>query len=493
VPLTRPAAVAGLFYPAERAALERQIGGLLAAVAAPSAPAPKAIIAPHAGYLYAGAVAAGAYARLAPARGRIARVVLLGPSHYVGFRGLAAGSAEAWQTPLGTVPVERRAIERLTGAGFAQILDAAHAREHALEVHVPFLQAVLGEFTLVPIVAGDAAPEAAAGLVESVWGGPETLVVISTDLSHYLDYEACRDTDRRTAAAIEAFEGSAIGPEGACGRVPVAGLLAVAKRRGMTIARLDLRNSGDTAGPRDRVVGYGSWALDEPMPQPAATGGEDRRAALGPALIELACAAIAGGLTGDRPNGVQLPRGLPAALSEPGAAFVTLRRRGELRGCVGSAVARRALAADVVDNAFRAAFEDPRFPPLRLGELEGLELSVAVLTPPEPMRFRDEADLLGQLRPHVDGLIIEDGGRRALFLPAVWDMLPKPRQFLGQLRLKAGMAADHWSAAFRASRFTAEEIAAGGNAPDLLRLVVGLAARHAAADGLVRLRGNPGG
>jgi len=492
VPAIRPAAVAGLFYPAEPASLERQIGAYLADFEVPGgASVPKAIIVPHAGYVYSGTVAAAAYARLMPARGRIERVVLLGPSHHVGFRGLAAGSAEAWQTPLGTVPIDRATVERLTQANLAGVLDAAHAREHALEVHVPFLQRVLGDFRLVPIVAGDAPAEAVMALLDAAWGGPETAIVISSDLSHYLGYEACCNLDRRTAAAIEAFDGTAIGPDGACGRVPVGGLLAVGKRRGMTIARLDLRNSGDTAGPRDRVVGYGSWALFEPAAaRPAAvTGGGD--AALGPALIELACAAIAGGLTTGRPKAVDLAAGLPAALTEPGAAFVTLRRHSELRGCVGSPVARRALGADVVDNAFRAAFEDPRFPPLRLDELQGLHLSVAILTAPAAMHCADEADLLMQLRPGIDGLIIEDGGRSALFLPAVWHMLPDKRQFLAQLRQKAGMAADHWSASFRASRFTAEEIEAGRDgAPDLLRLLVGLAASYAATDGTVRLRPN---
>ena len=260
----RPTAVAGSFYSADAAELRSEIDDLLGStVSAAIAPVPKALIAPHAGYIYSGPIAAAGYRRLALARERIRRVVLLGPSHFVGFRGLAASSAEDWQTPLGTVPVDRPMVERLIKAKLMDVLDAAHAREHSLEVHLPFLQVALDEFALVPIVAGDASPKAIAAVLDAVWAGRETLIVVSTDLSHYLDYRSCQATDRQTAAAIERLDPGGLGPQSACGRVPVRGLLAAAKRRGMSIVRLDLRNSGDTAGPRDRVVGYGSWALFE--------------------------------------------------------------------------------------------------------------------------------------------------------------------------------------------------------------------------------------
>ena len=273
MPAIRAAAVAGLFYPAAATELQSEIRKLLSSTGtAAIVPVPKALIAPHAGYIYSGPIAAAGYSRLTPARERITRVVLLGPSHFVGFHGLAADSAEGWQTPLGTVPIDRPVVERLIKARLIGVLDAAHTREHSLEVHVPFLQVALGEFALVPIVAGDASPEAVAALLEAVWAGPETLIVVSTDLSHYLDYRSCQETDHQTADAIERLDLSALGPESACRQVPLRGLLAAAKRRGMNIARLDLRNSGDTAGPRDRVVGYGSWALFEPAGQQPAEG-----------------------------------------------------------------------------------------------------------------------------------------------------------------------------------------------------------------------------
>ncbi len=463
-------AVAGTFYPAERDALERQLKSLLSEAAndAPAAALPKAIIGPHAGYVYSGPVAARAYARLARARGKISRVVLIGPSHYVAFRGLAVDTAEAWAMPGGTVQLDKDAIARLRLLPMVGELDAAYQREHALEVHVPFLQQVLGEFRLVPIVAGDAPSEAVAAVFDALWGGPETLIVISTDLSHYLDYATCRRVDHATAEAIERLDHDGLGPSQACGAIPTRGLLLEARRRRMAIERLDLRNSGDTAGPKDRVVGYGAWALYEDTERAAVD-------AAGPELIELARRSILSGLDTGGPASITAGGSVSPLLAAPGAAFVTLRRRdGSLRGCIGSAAATRPLSVDVTRHAFNAAFRDPRFPRLEWLELPGLGLSVSVLTPPEPMQFADEADLLTQLRPGVDGLIIEDMGLRSLFLPSVWEEVPDPRKFLQLLKLKAGLEAQHFSMTFRAQRFRSIEakgamIGGNGAAFDQLR------------------------
>jgi hypothetical protein len=459
VTVIRKPAVSGTFYPAEPDLLERQLAKFLSEAGnAPQTgdPLPKAIIGPHAGYVYSGPVAARAYARLAAARDQISRVVLIGPSHYVAFRGLAVDASDAWETPGGSVALDTEAIARLRHSGLVGVLDAAHQREHALEVHVPFLRHVLGEFRLVPIVAGEVPPDAIAALFDAIWGGPETLIVVSTDLSHYLDYASCQSLDARTAEAIERFDDSVIGSAEACGQVPTRGLLRVAKRRGMTIERLDLRNSGDTAGPRDRVVGYGAWALYESAPAHDPDRAEIE--ALGPVLLDLARGGIIAGFQTGRPGRIREDATLAPRLAAPGAAFVTLKRDDRLRGCIGSMAARRPLATDVVEHAFNAAFRDHRFPKLHLLELAGLELSVSVLTPPEPMRFDDEADLLRQLRPGIDGLIIEDAGRRATYLPSVWQEINDKRQFLGTLKLKAGLAVEHFSRGFTAHRYRSIEV-----------------------------------
>lgn len=262
--IVRQSAVAGTFYPGNAKQLDAAVRGFLGAAGAWTGPIPKAIIAPHAGYVYSGPVAATAYARLAPGRGRITRVVLLGPCHRIAVRGLAASGADAFVTPLGQIPVDREAIRSVLDLPQVQVFDPTHALEHSLEVHLPFLQEVLGDFKLVPFVVGLAQPEEVAQVLDRLWGGPETAIVISTDLSHYLDYDSARAMDAQTCKAIEHFDGDAIPEDGACGRFPVRGLLLAAKRRRMVIETVDVRNSGDTAGPKDRVVGYGSWVLTEP-------------------------------------------------------------------------------------------------------------------------------------------------------------------------------------------------------------------------------------
>lgn len=256
----RQPAVAGLFYPEDAATLYGTIATYLDAAEPAEAP-PKAVIVPHAGYLYSGPIAAKAYARLAAGRAWIRRIVLLGPSHRVGFPGLALPSADRFRTPLGEVPVDTAARELLQSLPQVHVLDEPHLLEHSLEVQIPFLQVVLDQFTLLPLAAGRAAPEKVAEVLDLVWGGPETVFVISSDLSHYHDYQTCRDLDAATVAAIERLDERAVGPEDACGAVPVGGLLLAARRHDLQARAIDVQNSGDTAGDRTRVVGYGAFVF----------------------------------------------------------------------------------------------------------------------------------------------------------------------------------------------------------------------------------------
>jgi hypothetical protein len=259
----RPPAVAGRFYPGDPVELRQLITGLLAEVPPVTGPAPKALIVPHAGYPYSGPIAASAYAQLIPARDQIERIVLLGPSHYVAVQGLATSSAEAFATPLGVVPVDVEAVREVRSLPQVRELDEAHAQEHSLEVQLPFLQVVLADFTVVPLAVGDASADDITQVLDLLWGGPETRIVISSDLSHYHDFQAARRLDRATAKAIEALKPSGIGEERACGRIPICGLLQAARRHGLRARTVDLRNSGDTAGPRDKVVGYGAFVFQE--------------------------------------------------------------------------------------------------------------------------------------------------------------------------------------------------------------------------------------
>jgi hypothetical protein len=257
----RPAAVAGQFYPDDRRELLAMVEGFLRAEPqAIARRAPKAIIAPHAGYVYSGPIAGSAFRAVAAAADTIERVVLLGPSHFVPIRGLALPGHARFATPLGEVAIEPAGAQASLRLPQVRLIPEAHAREHSLEVEIPFLQALLGGFVLVPLVVGDAAPEEVAEVLDRLWGGPETLIVISSDLSHYLPYEAARRADRATADQILAL-GGPLDPRQACGAMPVNGLLEAARRRRLTAGLLDLRNSADTAGDPSRVVGYGAFAF----------------------------------------------------------------------------------------------------------------------------------------------------------------------------------------------------------------------------------------
>jgi AmmeMemoRadiSam system protein B/AmmeMemoRadiSam system protein A len=421
-----------MFYPDNPRELADEVAAYLdRAPETPQQPGfPKALIVPHAGYVYSGPVAASAYDLLRPARGVVKRVVVLGPCHRVPVRGLALPQAAAFGTPLGRIPIDANALRAVRD--MPQVVESAatHAEEHALEVQLPFLQQVLGDFSLVPLVVGDAAPADVAEVLERLWGGAETLIVISSDLSHYHDYESAREIDRGTVQSILGFD-TGISHERACGATPVAGMLAAARRQGLAARLLDCRNSGDTAGDRHRVVGYASFAL----------GGGDASygAEHGRTLLRIARESIAGALGA---AGAQASANDPW-LRESRATFVTLMQGEELRGCVGALEARRALAEDVAANARAGAFEDSRFSPLKLDELARTEIEVSLLSTPKTLAFADEDDLQRKLRPGVDGVIIEEvgEGRRGTFLPQVWEDLRGPAEFLAHLRRKAGIAA----------------------------------------------------
>ena len=260
-PKIRPPAVAGSFYTANPGRLRAEVAELVAAAPAYAGPRAKALIAPHAGYIYSGKVAATAFAALRDVAGTVTRVVVIGPAHYVALRGIAGPTADAFETPLGRVPVDRAALAALADLPCVIAADAPHAPEHALEVELPFLQTLLGPFALVPLVVGAAAPQDVAEVLGRLWGGAETLVVISSDLSHYHDYDTAQRRDALTAAMIERGDWAPLAADNASGFRPIAGQLVETTRRGLAAQRLALCNSGDTAGTRDRVVGYGAWCF----------------------------------------------------------------------------------------------------------------------------------------------------------------------------------------------------------------------------------------
>ncbi|WP_324780805.1 AmmeMemoRadiSam system protein B [Thiobacillus sedimenti] len=443
----RPAAVAGLFYPDDPVALKSTVDDLLAqARAVAPVRRPKALIVPHAGYLYSGPVAASAYGLLAGLRGRIRRVVLLGPTHRVFVRGLALPEAERFATPLGEVALDDEGMRRLADLPHVVRSAAAHAQEHSLEVQLPFLQAVLGEFRLLPLAVGEATAAEVAAVLEAVWGGEETLIVISSDLSHFLPDAVARQVDGGTVDAILALD-SHLNHEQACGATPINGLMLAAKRHGLHPVALDVRNSSDTAGDPGRVVGYAAFAFT-----PVAGDDQPAEEEKGTALLRLARGEIASQL-GEAAD----PPARAGWMTPPGASFVTLTRQGELRGCIGTLEAHRPLWLDVRENALAAAFRDPRFPPLTRGELHDTRVEVSLLSPTQPIEVRSEAEALAALHPHVDGVVFEYGHHRSTFLPQVWEQLPEPREFLAYLKRKAGLPQDFWAEEVRLSRYTVDK------------------------------------
>ncbi len=257
----RKPAVAGLFYPSDTHELQTLVNQYLTEIKPTTAPVPKAIIAPHAGYIYSGPIAASVYARLSSPNS-IKKVILLGPSHRVPLGGLAASNMTTFATPLGNIPLDRQSINEILTLPQVSIFEPAHSKEHSLEVQLPFLQTVLNDFTLVPLVVGETTPEQVGEVLEKLWGGEETLIVISSDLSHYHDYETAQKMDKLTSQAIENLRSEDISYKQACGYFPIQGLLYVARKLGMQAKTVDLRNSGDTAGAKDQVVGYGAYVFN---------------------------------------------------------------------------------------------------------------------------------------------------------------------------------------------------------------------------------------
>jgi AmmeMemoRadiSam system protein B/AmmeMemoRadiSam system protein A len=449
----REPAWAGRFYPRDPGELRALLADLLEA-AAKTSPAPprnadlRALIMPHAGYVYSGATAA--VAATAIDRGRFDRVLLLGPDHRVGFRNASLTAATHWRTPLGLTPVDRGdRLMRDHPDLFARV-GASDRMEHSLEVILPFLQTRLPRFELLPAVVGPCDGARLAAALEKVAADRRTLLVVSTDLSHYLPYDAAVRRDRQTLDRIESLDPDWQTDQDnrSCGRYPVGVLLNLARRLHWRPRILHYSNSGDTAGHRDAVVGYAAVAFygDRPMSDPTPST-DALSPEQGHALVALARLTLADHFGVDAPtaDSRSLDEQLAdAALQARCGTFVTLKIDGQLRGCIGSLTAAAPLVTGVRDNALNAALHDPRFAPLKASELASVRIEVSVLTDPAPLAYTDADDLLARLRPGIDGVIIKKGFAGATFLPQVWDQLPQPDSFLSNLCRKAGLPADQW-------------------------------------------------
>ncbi len=431
----RQAAVAGLFYPDESGALKTEVEHLLAEVAQTSLPkenrkSPKALVAPHAGYMYSGKIAAHAYAMLADVSHNIKKVVLLGPAHYVPTAKLCAPTATAYRTPLGDVSIDQAGIaDAVATLPFVEYNDPAHVREHSIEVQLPFLQQVLEEFVLLPFVTSGASYEQAALLINHFWGGDETLVIISTDLSHYHDYDTAYTLDNSAVDSVLRLQPEEISETQACGQILLGGLLQVARQKSMEVEKIAQINSGDVSGDKSRVVGYAAFTMYETQP-------------FSQAEKKLLCTLARNAIDHQLEYGSEIAVDVAShseALRKKAACFVTLKNQGQLRGCVGTINATRPLVSSIAGNAVSAAFRDSRFTPLVREELDQLSISISVLSDLEKVPYRDEAELLKKIRPGIDGLVLGAPPQSGTFLPEVWETLPEPEDFLAHLKIKAGI------------------------------------------------------
>ena len=438
---------AGSFYPADREALERFIdqlvetSGSLADRLAPLQTL-QAVILPHAGYVYSGSTAARALPLLKTKRYRT--VIVLGPDHRIGFHGNAVSAVSAYDTPLGRVALSPKADLLRDSSPLFRPVAASDAAEHSVEVLLPLLQRSMGAFELIPVVMGPGDPMPNADAIDSLLD-PETLLVVSSDLSHFLSYEEAVRKDARTIRAILELDSRyLIGSDNAaCGIMPLLTLMEIARRHAWQAVQLAYANSGDTTGDRRRVVGYCAIAFfgDSAMKQERNQLSEDQ----GRYLTALARRTIAERLGRGHERGADPTddRTDPALQSRCGT-FVTLKIDNRLRGCIGSLDNTTPIVDGVRRNAVQAAFHDPRFSPLTSAEFDQVDIEISVLTQPQPLAYSDADDLLSKLRVNVDGVIIRRGPASATFLPQVWEQLPQPEDFLSHLCLKAGLAASAW-------------------------------------------------
>ena len=442
----REPAVAGRFYPGDAEELADQIDGYLAKVKPTSIEGLRGLVSPHAGYVYSGQTAAYAYRRLSGLP--VKTVVVLAPSHHVWFEGASIPDVDAYATPLGLVRLSPRAAELAKRRPFvrSEVVGSSspHAREHALEVQLPFLQRTLKDFSVVPMVLGQVSPEEVARALEGVIDAG-TIVVASSDLSHQHAYDEAVALDTSCVEAICDLDVRRMEKEEACGKLPVLTLMHLARKKGWKARLLDYRNSGDVTGDKSGVVGYAAIAFYEP--ESAKRSAETPVSTLAPherkVLLELAGKTVEEVVRHNRLPRID-PAELPESLKELRACFVTLTKEGELRGCIGSILPQEPLCRAVIERARSAAVDDPRFPPVAPAELDDLEIEVSVLSVPRRLEYDSPEELLGKLRPGVDGVVLVVGGRRATYLPQVWEKLPEPEVFLSRLSQKAGLPPSAW-------------------------------------------------
>lgn len=452
----RNPAVAGAFYPKDGHKLQTEVNHYMANAAQTYSHTPKILIVPHAGYAYSASGAAKAYSLIAGKGDEIKTIFILGPAHTKAINGAALSAVDAFLTPLGKMELDKDVVEALAKDDIFFFDEEAHKKEHSIEVQLPFLQQAAPGAKIVPIVYGKIDSQKLADTLEPFLLD-NTLLVISADLSHYYDYAAALQADAITAEKIQNKEPDIKSHE-SCGAEGINTGIMLAKKKGLVPTTLALFNSADAGGDKSRVVGYGAWAFDEQDTKLEfeVESLQKYMDLYGEQLLDIAQKSLSEAVVAKKPY---MPkRGKYAdELFDKGASFVTLTKDGELRGCIGSFTSYRSVAADVAENAYSAAVRDARFEKLSMEELGDVKISISLLTGYELIGYKNEDDLLEKIIPNVDGLLIKDGRRQALFLPGVWQNFPDKKDFLNNLKLKAGFTPSFWSNSIKVYRFRTVE------------------------------------
>jgi len=436
--------VAGTFYPAEPAELNRQIGDFEKNNKNTYEVSSRAVIVPHAGLVYSGRLAFEGINQLDK---NIKNIFIIAPAHRTAFDGISLTGYDVWQTPLGEIEINQEVTAELEENYNAAYNDTAFISEHSVEIQLPLIQHIFKDVKIIPVLIGKTAPDEITRIISRYYPDKENGFVISSDLSHFMKNEDALRMDSRTAQIIEANAAQNLTYEAACGAVGIAGLLEFAEENKFSLIRIDMTNSSFVTGDKTSVVGYGCWFLYE---------GEKNKFLkkyYSDFILEICSIGIDAKL-----NNKEYELLYPMVFNEPGACFVTLEKFGILRGCIGSIIAHRTLIEDIILNAQNAAFNDPRFKPVSQDEIKDIKIAVSLLSTPKPIVFDGENDLLNKIEQNVDGIIIKDGEKQAVYLPSVWEQIPDKREFLNSLKVKAGMSPEYFSETFEAYRFCTEYI-----------------------------------
>lgn len=440
---TKSAIVSGTFYPDDKNALTEVIKTFNTHTKKEYNITSRAIIVPHAGYIYSGLLACEGFHYLDK---NVKNIFIIAPSHHLFLTKPALLDYNEYETPLGKININQEIYNTLISELGCEYNNEAYEKEHSVEVQIPFIQYFYKNVNIIPILVSYGLTNDVKEIIERFYGDKNNAFVISTDLSHFHEEKEAENIDTLTATMIELIGTDKFNHQQACGSAGICGLVNFARENKYSLIRLGMMNSSAITQNPEKVVGYGAWILYEDITA------EFIKKYYTSEVIDVCKKSITAKLKQQK---TEIGNDLPTVFKEFGAAFVTLQKDNKLRGCIGSIIPHQPLIVDLAQHAYDAAFNDNRFSPLTLEEYEDTSISVSLLSPPTQIEFENEEDLMNKIKPFKDGIIIKDDNKQAVFLPSVWEQLPDKRVFMTHLKMKAGMEPNHFSETFEAFKFSA--------------------------------------